>query len=179
MEVLVENKDKEIPSPFVKARKVVIGITFKGKMQLQDVSSEEKALVLIPKGAEATLVKIMNANGEENVVEQMIVTSALNLQLEKMIGAIPPRKIPLTKTKTHQELECLGFEMTDLSLNFRKGYFELVQRYKTNQTPLESGFCEKFREAMTRGREKLNESAEQIKSNLESLQSAAGEKSFE
>lgn len=58
-------------------------------------------MVLIPKGAEATLVKIMNANGEENVVEQMIVTSALNLQLEKMIGAIPPRKIPLTKTKTH------------------------------------------------------------------------------
>jgi len=58
-------------------------------------------LVLIPKGAEATLVKIMNSNGEENVVEQMLVTSALNLQLEKLVGAIPPRKIPITKTKTH------------------------------------------------------------------------------
>jgi len=91
---------------------------------------------MIPKGAEATIVKILNANGEENVVEQMLVTSALNLQLERMVGAVPPRKIPITKTKTHYELECLGFEMTDLSLNTRKGFFELVQRYKAYDQPL-------------------------------------------
>jgi hypothetical protein len=41
----------------------VIGVTFKGKVSLQDVSADEKALILIPKGAEATLVKIMKADG--------------------------------------------------------------------------------------------------------------------
>jgi hypothetical protein len=178
MEILVENKDPEIASPFVKGRKVVIGVTFKGRIQLQDISPEERALLLIPKGAEATMVKVMNSKGEENVVEQMLITSALNLQLEKMVGAMPPRKIPITKTKTHYELECLGFELTDLSANFRKGYFELEQRYRIRDSPLESSFCVKFRESMTKGREKLKESAESIKSNFESLQTSANENAF-
>ena len=124
------------------------------------------------------MVKIMNAKGEENVVEQMLITSALNLQLEKLVGAMPPRKIPITKTKTQYELECLGFDLTELSANFRKGYFELVQRYKTRDTPLETSFCVKFRESMTKGREKLKESADSIKSNFESIQAAASENAF-
>jgi hypothetical protein len=108
----------------------------------------------------------------------MLITSALNLQLEKLVGAMPPRKIPITKTKTHYELECLGFDLTELSANFRKGYFELVQRYRTRDTPLETPFCVKFRESMTKGREKLKESADSIKSNFESMQNAASENAF-
>jgi len=34
MEIVVENKDKEVKAPFTKARKVVLGITFKGKISL-------------------------------------------------------------------------------------------------------------------------------------------------
>ena len=64
VEIIVENKDPEVKTPFIKARKVVIGVTFKGKISLQDVSPEEKALLVIPKGAEATTIKITKPNGE-------------------------------------------------------------------------------------------------------------------
>ena len=90
----------------------------------------------------------------------MLVTSALNLQLERMVGAVQPRKFPITKTKTHDELECLGFELTDLNMNFRKGYFELMQHYRALAQPLETSFCLKFRESMAKGKEKLQETAD-------------------
>jgi len=112
-------------------------------------------------------VKVYKKDSDDNVVEEMLITSALNLQLEKLVGVLQPRKFPLTKTKTHEELECLGFELTDLSLSSKKGYFELIQRYSHSTVLPESNICIDFRDSLTKGREKFKEKANELKSSIE------------
>jgi len=46
-----------------------MGLTFKGKVVIQETSPRNKMIVLMPKSAEASAVKILKADGSEQVVE--------------------------------------------------------------------------------------------------------------
>ena len=59
-----------------------LGITFKGKILVKENERRRKILVIMAKDVEASTVKILKENGEECVVEQMIITSAINVQAE-------------------------------------------------------------------------------------------------
>lgn len=63
----------------------------------------------------------------------------------------------------------MGFGLTDLNLNFKKSFFELVQRYKVVESPALSPFCKSFLEKMSKGKGELFQAADLIMKNPESL----------
>ena len=58
---------------------IFLGLTLKGKAIIKESSSNEKVLVVIAKTAEVSTCKILKTNGEEAVVEQMLITSGFNV----------------------------------------------------------------------------------------------------
>jgi hypothetical protein len=69
------------------ARDLYMGITFKGKLLVKEQGSR-KYLVVMPKVLEATGVKVFDEQGESVVVEEMLITSAINVNAEKLLGMI-------------------------------------------------------------------------------------------
>lgn len=108
-------------------------------------------LVIAPKGAEVSSLKIYNAKDEELVAEQMMLTAGINVQLESALGMLPPKEIPLINPPSPKELECLGFKLGELDLSFKKGYLELMFGYKPVQFPSNPKVCEKFLEYIRKG----------------------------
>jgi len=53
-----------------------------------------------------------------------MITSGLNVQFEQMISMMKPKEIPLRNPPTPKEIECLGFKLSNLTVDFKKGYIE-------------------------------------------------------
>lgn len=66
-QILVQ--DKQNKRGWINAREVFLGLTLKGKAIIKETSPGEKILIILPKSAEASTVKILKSNGEEAVVE--------------------------------------------------------------------------------------------------------------
>lgn len=105
----------------------------------------------MPKSAEASTVKIFKGDGTEEVVEQMLVTSAFNVQLEQVIKLIQPYEIPMRNPPTPKEMECLGFKLSKATIDFRKGYLELGCGYKMVSEPRDPEVCRNFLDALRNG----------------------------
>jgi|SRR5450830_1024790 hypothetical protein len=97
---------------------------------------------MMPKSAEASMVKILKEDGEEMVVEQMVLTSAINVQAENLLKLIEPYNFPLKNPKTPKEMECLGFGLSEMVVEFRKGYMELGCTYKIVKEPRDPKVCQ-------------------------------------
>lgn len=122
-QILVQ--DKENKKSWLNGREVFLGLTLKGKAIVKETSPSEKVLIILPKTAEASTCKILKNNGEEAIVEQMLITSGLNVQLEQALNLLKPLELPMKNPVTLPELECLGFSFSDFNVNFRKGYLEI------------------------------------------------------
>lgn len=127
-----------------------VGLTAKGKFIVKEVNGE-KVLVIAPKGCEVSNMKIYNAKEEELVAEQMMLTAALNVQMEQALNLIPPKEIPLVNPPSPKELECLGFKLGEVDLNFKKGYMEVSFGYKRVKFPSNPKVCERFLEYIRKG----------------------------
>jgi len=77
MTVLVEKKHAAYE--FEEARSMYVGLTLKGKLIVKEVSATDKMLVLTPKGAEVSSLKIFDAKDNEMVAEQMMLTAGINV----------------------------------------------------------------------------------------------------
>ena len=73
--VLVQKKRNE----WEEARSVFASIIAKGKVVMKEVSETEKVMVVLPKALEMSSLKIFNKDEEEQVMEQMVLTSGLNV----------------------------------------------------------------------------------------------------
>lgn len=49
------------------------------------------------------------------------------------------------------EVECLGIKLSDLDINFKKGYCELTCGYKKIETPANPEICDAFISALSHG----------------------------
>ena len=85
------------------------------------------------------------------VAEQMMLTAGLNVQMEQALGMIPPKEFPLINPPSPKELECLGFKLGELDMNFKKGYLELMFAYKPVAFPTNSKVCDRFLEYIRKG----------------------------
>lgn len=74
----------------VSEREIFLGFTYKGKLVIKEENGE-KNLLIVHKSAEVSSAKILKSDGEELVMEQMMITSGLNVQFEKMISMMPPK----------------------------------------------------------------------------------------
>lgn len=124
------------------ARSSYLGFTFKGKILVEETNPVNKMMVIMPKSAELSSIKILNSKNEEQVVEQMIVTSALNVQFEQMIKMVKPFEYPMRNPPTPKEFECLGFKLSKANIEFRKGYLEFSCGYRMVKEPSDPALCQ-------------------------------------
>lgn len=104
-------------------------------------------------------------------MEQMLLVSGFNLQMDQLFKMIKPFEMPMKNLPTPKEMECLGITLSDLNLNFKKGYVEMTCGYKKVDKPSDPKVCEKFFEALTEG-------PKQAKSNVDSLFGGKSAKEF-
>ncbi len=116
--------------------------------------------MLVAKSAEVSNIKVLDKAGEEVVVEQMMITSVMNVQFEQLIGMIKPYQIPLKNPPTPKELECLGFTLSDLMVHFKKGFLEIGCGYKMVKVPSDPALCEDFMNTLRNGPTELFKQAE-------------------
>ena len=128
-----------------------VGLSLKGKFIVKEVSSTEKKVVLTPKGAEVSSLKIFDSKDNQMVAEQMMLTAGINVQLEQAVGMLPPQEFPMKNPPTPKELECLGFALGDIDLYFRKGYMEVAFGYEKVEFPSDTQVCENFLNAIRQG----------------------------
>ena len=88
-EVLVEKKGAH--KQYEEARDVYMQLVAKGKVVIKEGRRKrDRMMILMAKNAEVGVAKIFKPDGEEMVVEQMVLTSGINVQLEQMIKMIRP-----------------------------------------------------------------------------------------
>ena len=71
MDMLIE-KDQNRGN-YEQARECYFSFTFKGKAVVKEISQDEKLVLLLPKAAEVSQIKIYNTEGEEQTVEMMAI----------------------------------------------------------------------------------------------------------
>ena len=79
--------------------------------------------------------------------------------------------MPMKNLPTPPEMECLGIALSDLNLNFKKGYVEMTCGYKKVDKPRDQALCDKFIDALTQG-------PRQAKDNVNSLFGGKSAKEF-
>ena len=95
----------------------------------------------------------------------MLITSGLNVQLEQAINMLKPFELPMKNPTTPPELECLGFRLSDFSIDFRKGYLEIGQNFRKVDKPSNPEICKMFLEAMRKGPETMLDTADKVMKN--------------
>lgn len=63
---------------------------------------------------------------------------------------------------TPPEMECLGIGLTDLNVNFKKGFVEVTCGYKKVEKPRDPVLCEKFIQALTQGPRQAKDSVNNL-----------------
>lgn len=99
-------------------RDLYITVTFKMKTTTEfDEVTGEKSLVLLPKNIEISQLKVLKDNEEEQM-EQMMIQSMANVQLEQAKKLFKKEPFPVSKLlrKQYKELQCFGFMLSDLDL---------------------------------------------------------------
>ena len=103
------------------ARQVYMTIVFKYKIAVNEVNASTKKFSVTPKNLEVTNLKVIN-DGTEEEMEQMMIQSVINIQLENLkreFKEFPFHLSDLLK-KNPKELQCLGFNIADLDIAFKK-----------------------------------------------------------
>ena len=71
-------------------------------------------------------------------------TTLLNLQLDAFSGTLRPREFRLVHPHSPKELECLGFRLGEIGLQFQKGYMEVTGGFSKVNLPRSYRICEQF-----------------------------------
>ena len=163
LEIVVEKEFK--PGHYDPARSMYVSLQLKGKVQVKEHESKNKNLrkvALFPKAFEVGLLKIFKPDGEEMTVEQMVMTSGINVQLEQVLKFVKPQEMPMRNPPSPKELSCLGIKLADFNILFRKGYAELSVDYKKVKKPEDEAVCAKFMEAMKKGPKGVVDKASEV-----------------
>jgi len=119
-------------------------MTAKFKITTNTTSTGEKKFMFTPKAVEMTTMKVF-ASGEEQPMEQMMIQSMVNIQLEqvKKVFKEIPAKVGSIVSKMPKELQCFGFKISDLDLSFKKSQLQFTAYQKEVSEPDEQ-YCDNF-----------------------------------
>jgi hypothetical protein len=73
------------------------------------------------KGVELSMFRVFKES-EEMFLEQMLVQTLFNSQIENLLGYIKPLALPLDDIYSRPEMQCLGFRLSECDLAFKKNY---------------------------------------------------------
>lgn len=89
----------------------------------------------------------------------MVLTSGINMQLEQLFKMLEPKEFPMQNLPQYKEVECLGFQLSDMQVNFRKNFLEINCGYKKVGIPSDPEVCENFLDALKHGPKKFMDGA--------------------
>lgn len=123
--IIVEKKTGK----WVDTRSAVLTVALKGKIFTADDEHENRTLVVMPRGIELTNLKIFKGD-EEQFLEQTLAQSLIGVQLEQFKKQLKPQMFPLRNFTNPPELQCLGFNLTNVDVKVNKGYMQISCNYR-------------------------------------------------
>jgi len=103
-------------------RAIYVQFQLKGKMFVADQHQDNRTLVILPKSLSMPVFKVKTPDGEEQFMEQMLVQSMIDFQLDNLKKQFKPAIIPLKKFNNPRELQCLGFNLTNVNVKINKHF---------------------------------------------------------
>lgn len=107
-------------------------------------------------------IKIFNDKDEPQVVEEMMIKSGFNVQMEQLVKMVPAQEVNMRDPPTPPEMECLGFKFDSFDIFFSKGYVEVAFSYEKVTEPSDPERCEGFLDALRKGPKNAINSANEI-----------------
>lgn len=125
-------------------RNIYMTLVAKFKISTDASNPFNKVFKFLPKAIEMSQVKVLK-QAEEQASEAMMIQSMVNIQFEqakKMFKEIP---IPVGDIvqKNPPELQCFGFNVADIGLDFKKSQMQFTTYYKVLENP-DPAVCEPF-----------------------------------
>jgi hypothetical protein len=80
----------------------------------------------------------------------MLAQSLINVQIDQFRKQLRPFSFPLKKFKNPKELQCVGFNLTEIDIILKKGHVIVSAGYEKIDNP-DVEFCAKFEETMREG----------------------------
>ena len=140
------------------ARSVYVQFQLKGKMFVADQKHDNRTLVILPKSLSMPVFKVKTPDGEEQFMEQMLVQSMVGFQLDNLKKQFKPAVIPLKKFNNPRELQCLGFNLTNVNVKINKHFLQINGNYqKLTSDQVDTAMCAKFEEAVANSPHKVFE----------------------
>lgn len=163
------------------ARSIYIQFQLKGKMFVADQKHDNRTLVIMPKSITMPVFKVKTPDGEEQFMEQMLIQSMVGFQLDNMKKQFKPAVIPLKKFNNPRELQCLGFNLTNVNVKINKHFLQVNGNYiKLTPEQVDTDFCTMFEGAVENSPKKIFEKIAQNpffdNPNIGKLFSGAGKK---
>lgn len=150
-QILVEEKRS-----WKEAWNMFFTVTMKGKVTVNSTNPLNKTVTVAPRSVEFSMLKFYDGD-EEKSMESMLAQSLLNVQLDQLRKTFKPQKFMMNKWNNPKEMQCIGFNLTDIDIAFSKnamqfnaGYTEILDYDKT----FCSGIEEQIRKGSTEGLKK-------------------------
>jgi len=84
----------------------------------------------------------------------MLITSAFNVQMDKVFKNLPPYEKVLKELSSPAELECFHIALEDLNISFKKGYLEVTMGWKHVEEISNVELCDRFNAMLQNGPKK-------------------------
>jgi hypothetical protein len=146
-----------LPDVWDAVRNLYVTMVFKMKMTQDDSNPFSKKFVILPKNVEISQLKVLKGE-EEMSMEQMMIQSMVNIQFEQIKKQFKEQEFSLGDIlkKNPKELQCFGFNVSDLDLSFKKSQLQLSLFYKNISNP-DKEVCDNFAEELKKSPGKIFE----------------------
>ena len=134
---------------WVEARDFYATLQIKAKVSTNQTDPYTKHFTIAPKNLELSLFKIFKGE-EEMFLEQMLLQSFVNLQIEQVRKFLKPFRFNTTRANEAKELACMGIAVSGIDIKPRKGLLQFDVTYRET-TEKDNEFCEKFENTMKEG----------------------------
>ena len=133
-----------------------VQLALKGKMFVADAQHDNRTFVLLPKALVMPVFKVLNSQGDEQFLEQMLVQSMVGFQLENLKKSFQPIVFPLKKFENPAEAQCLGFNLTNVMVKVNKGFIQVNGGYiRLSKEDIDQAFCAEFEERINKSPQEL------------------------
>jgi hypothetical protein len=144
-----------LPDVWDAVRNVYITLVLKLKMTQDDANPFNKKFVILPKNVEVSQLKVLKGE-EEMSMEQMMIQSMVNIQFEQIKKQFKEQEFKLGDIvkKNPKQLQCFGFNISDIDLSFKKSQVQFSMFYKKISNPNRE-ICDSFDEELRKSPQKI------------------------
>ena len=146
-----------LPDVWDAVRNLYVTLVFKMKVTQDDSNPFGKKFLILPKNIEISQLKVMKGD-EEMSMEQMMIQSMVNIQFEQIKKTFKEQEFKLGDIvkKNPKELQCFGFNVSDVDLSFKKSQVQFSLFYKDIANPNKE-ICDAFEKELKKSPQKIFE----------------------